>query len=196
MNIENFGLELSNFDLTQAQDNNYIECSLPIENQEEKILPSYCIIEANNKEESLNYPIQNLNSIINEDNDFETLIVNKNYIDELPEYSLMHEYKEIKDLEYSYDSNGNLTTHGISFVAYYAGEDENSNPFWNYVVHPSENIEIQDAFLQMNVLGVQNDDFYTLLNEFNAKNYRAEQFKLADLAVFFEKQGYLVMSAK
>lgn len=111
-------------------------------------------------------------------------------------------------LEYHYDGNL-LSTHGIKFCSYYVsgGIEEGQNwewdqvnsdeALWDFVVLTTEDnvVNMEQAFLQINVLNIKGKDFYGLLNEFH-QTHDQEYFSLADLSNFFEGYGYDVMQAR
>lgn len=103
---------------------------------------------------------------------------------------------KLKDEDFHYDDNGLLATHGIDFCAYSAGSSSYGDDLWDYVVRNESGFEPENAYLQFNVLGVRNYDFYDLLSEFNQIENGPERFDLAKLANFFKEKGYEVMEAR
>jgi hypothetical protein len=107
-----------------------------------------------------------------------------------PEYINQNKENPRQELEYTIDSTGLLTTHGISICS--CGNLDGS---YDFAITLGDNIVPEDAFLQMNVFGLDGQKFYNLLDEF-ALNHNEEQFKLAEVAKFFESKGYKVASCR
>ena len=87
-----------------------------------------------------------------------------------------------------------LAAHGIEHCSYYAGGDEKNGFQWDYVVFKESQDENTENYLQFNVLNVSNDNFSKELNKFNQEIKNLEEFNFFELAKFFEKQGYDVMT--